>query len=344
MRHTFDIARFETRLPECPLSKTEFTQLSIEEKYEHARHLFANQVTANGYGASVLLFRLKSKEEKSDKKSAEGPVVPPGYVPNVVIGLDPGMRAVSVRRVAYGDWSRRKGIKGHAPRPVKGLKEVLRKRATVVSMDEFRTSKLCSQCHQTLSKVRYSMDTKLPKRKKRKGVILVRNRAEVEFEEKKCHAVLRCDHDDCGARYWDRDVTQWHRRSPVRYCGAWKTPREWRRENVSWCIRRCVDGSISGSGSATGNTVGSPSVDGSISGPGSTTSNTVGSPSVDGSISGPGSATGNTVGSDMSGLANKTPAINTPTTRPTSSRAVDAPTLSTCTVITVLAMLVVAIL
>jgi hypothetical protein len=108
--------------------------------------------------------------------------------------------------VAYGDWSRRKGIKGHAPSPVKCLKEALRKRATVVSMDEFRTSKLCSQCHQTLSSVRYSVNTKLPKRKKRKGVVLARNRAEIQFEEKKCHAVLRCDDEDCEARYWDRDV------------------------------------------------------------------------------------------------------------------------------------------
>ncbi|KAG3019904.1 hypothetical protein PC123_g15843 [Phytophthora cactorum] len=49
--------------------------------------------------------------------------------------------------VAYGDWSRRDGIKGHAPSPVKGLKEALRKHAMVVSMDDFRTSKLCSQCH-----------------------------------------------------------------------------------------------------------------------------------------------------------------------------------------------------
>ncbi|KAG2866516.1 hypothetical protein PC113_g2780 [Phytophthora cactorum] len=73
-------------------------------------------------------------------------------------------------------------------------------------MDEFRPSKLCSQCHQTLSAVRYSVDTKLPKRKKCKGVVLVRNRAEVEFEDKKCHTVLRCDHENCEARYWDRDV------------------------------------------------------------------------------------------------------------------------------------------
>ncbi|KAG6961620.1 hypothetical protein JG688_00008989 [Phytophthora aleatoria] len=72
-------------------------------------------------------------------------------------------------------------------------------------MDEFRTIKLCSQCHQTLSAVRDSLNT-LPKRKKCKGVVLVRNRAEVEFEDKKCHAVLRCDHENCEARYWDRDV------------------------------------------------------------------------------------------------------------------------------------------
>ncbi|KAF1780226.1 hypothetical protein GQ600_22014 [Phytophthora cactorum] len=45
-----------------------------------------------------------------------------------------------------------------------------------------------------------------PKRKKCKGVVLVRNRAEVEFEDKKCHAVLRCDHENYEARYWDRDV------------------------------------------------------------------------------------------------------------------------------------------
>ncbi|KAG6961385.1 hypothetical protein JG688_00009118 [Phytophthora aleatoria] len=99
--------------------------------------------------------------------------------------------------VAYGDWSRRKGIKGHAPSPVKGLKQALQKCSTVVSMDEFRTSKLCSQCHQTLSSVRYSVNTKLPRRKKRKGVVLVRNRAEVQFEEKECHGVLRCDYANC---------------------------------------------------------------------------------------------------------------------------------------------------
>ncbi|RLN11031.1 hypothetical protein BBJ28_00009199 [Nothophytophthora sp. Chile5] len=237
MRHAFDIASFETRRPECHLTKTEFAQSSVEEKYEHVSRLFANQITTDGYGATVPLFRSK---READKSSEDDPVVPVGYMPNIMIGLDPGMRALfcldrpflmwkffrkrmkrvagdeiarrivrTVSRqtcVAYGDWSRRNGIKGHAPSPVKGLKEALRKRATVVSMDEFRTSKLCSQCHQTLSSVRYSVDTRLPKRKKRKGVVLTRNRAEVEFENKKCYVVLRCDHKQCEARYWDRDV------------------------------------------------------------------------------------------------------------------------------------------
>eukprot|EP00644_Phytophthora_capsici_P006819 jgi/Phyca11/103516/e_gw1.8.476.1 len=76
--------------------------------------------------------------------------------------------------VAYGDWSRRKGITGHAPSPVKGLKQALQKRATVVPMDEFKTSKLCSQCHQTLSQT--------------------------------CYGVLRCGHKNCTAQYWDRYV------------------------------------------------------------------------------------------------------------------------------------------
>ncbi|KAG6949175.1 hypothetical protein JG688_00014745, partial [Phytophthora aleatoria] len=100
--------------------------------------------------------------------------------------------------VAYEDWSRRKGIKGHATSPMTELKQALKKCATVVSMDEFRTSKLCSQCHQTLSPVRYLVDTKLPKRIKHQGVVL--------FEEKKCHGVRLCDLVKCNARYSDRDV------------------------------------------------------------------------------------------------------------------------------------------
>ncbi|POM74253.1 Hypothetical protein PHPALM_8826 [Phytophthora palmivora] len=95
MRNAFDISGFETRRLECPISKTEFARLMVEEKYEHASHHFANQITTDGYGASVLLFRPKTEVGKaSDEKSAESYVIPPGYVNDVAIGLDPGMRAI----------------------------------------------------------------------------------------------------------------------------------------------------------------------------------------------------------------------------------------------------------
>ncbi|OWZ04927.1 hypothetical protein PHMEG_00023081 [Phytophthora megakarya] len=56
--------------------------------------------------------------------------------------------------IAYGDWSRRDGIKGHATGPVKGFAEALKKRATVISVDEYRKSKICSCCHQRLKQAR----------------------------------------------------------------------------------------------------------------------------------------------------------------------------------------------
>ncbi|ETP18331.1 hypothetical protein F441_07422 [Phytophthora nicotianae CJ01A1] len=62
MRNAFGMSRFETRSPQCPLPKPEFVSLPVGEKYEHASHLFANQVTTDGYGASLLLFRPKTKK------------------------------------------------------------------------------------------------------------------------------------------------------------------------------------------------------------------------------------------------------------------------------------------
>jgi hypothetical protein len=44
--------------------------------------------------------------------------------------------------IGYGDWSNQAGIKGHPSAPVKGFARALQKRATVVPMDEFKTSKL----------------------------------------------------------------------------------------------------------------------------------------------------------------------------------------------------------
>ncbi|KAG2506196.1 hypothetical protein JM16_008710 [Phytophthora kernoviae] len=56
--------------------------------------------------------------------------------------------------IAYRDWSRRTGIKGHASGPVKRFVEALKRRATVIPMDEYRTSITCSCCHQCLKQAR----------------------------------------------------------------------------------------------------------------------------------------------------------------------------------------------
>ncbi|KAG2948115.1 hypothetical protein PC119_g6125 [Phytophthora cactorum] len=97
MRRAFGIDRFETRKEECPLSKTEFLQLPVEEKYEHASHLFANEIKSDGYSASVLYYRPKHEELGGEDDS----LLPEGYSPDVVIGLDPGMRSLCTAARKY---------------------------------------------------------------------------------------------------------------------------------------------------------------------------------------------------------------------------------------------------
>ncbi|TMW56830.1 hypothetical protein Poli38472_006840 [Pythium oligandrum] len=346
MRKAFDIDEFETLRPDTNVTKEAFRRMPVEEKYAHASHLFANQVTTDGYGASVLLFRPKNELDEAEKQL--GRLVPEEYRPDVVIGLDPGMRSVctavredltqhkrvrrrSVRKkqqrkkswirryggprhkngrdiievhakeyrhlagfrkrraweeglrksnpeyekviiampsfktsrykvylerlqyfwshadflldfcwekpflkwkffnkrhariavdalaarivpdpsrqtcIAYGNWSRRDGIKGHASSPVKGLKQALAKRAKVVILDEFKTSKLCSTCHCELSPVSYLVEPDLDKRRKRRGRVISRSHSS-ERKETKCHAVLQCEEKKCESSYWNRDV------------------------------------------------------------------------------------------------------------------------------------------
>ncbi|KAG2803648.1 hypothetical protein PC129_g19907 [Phytophthora cactorum] len=78
MRRAFAIDRYETRKEECPLSKTEFLQLPVEEKYEHASHLFANEIKSDGYSASDLYYRPKHEELGGEDDS----LVPEGYSPD----------------------------------------------------------------------------------------------------------------------------------------------------------------------------------------------------------------------------------------------------------------------
>ncbi|KAG2503564.1 hypothetical protein BBO99_00007665 [Phytophthora kernoviae] len=56
--------------------------------------------------------------------------------------------------ITYGGWSRRTGIKDHASGPVKEFVEVLKRRATLILMDEYQTSITYSCCHQRLEQAR----------------------------------------------------------------------------------------------------------------------------------------------------------------------------------------------
>jgi transposase len=81
------------------------------------------------------------------------------------------------------------GIKGHPSAPVKGFARALQKRATVVPIDEYKTSKLCSLCHDTLEKAR-----------------LLATNDDGEFELRKNRNILRCASSACRANFWNRDV------------------------------------------------------------------------------------------------------------------------------------------
>ncbi len=87
--------------------------------------------------------------------------------------------------VAYGNWSHREGMRGHTTGPVQEFKKELSKYVTVVDMDEFRTSKLCSECFGELKEHAYPDENRISKS--------TRN-------------VLRCPIKECKAGYWDRDV------------------------------------------------------------------------------------------------------------------------------------------
>ncbi|KAG2502870.1 hypothetical protein JM18_009743, partial [Phytophthora kernoviae] len=70
--------------------------------------------------------------------------------------------------IAYGDWSRRTDIKGHASGPVKGFVEALKRRATMIPMDEYRTIIACSCCHQRLKQTR--LFTKMKRKEDEVGI------------------------------------------------------------------------------------------------------------------------------------------------------------------------------
>jgi hypothetical protein len=140
--------------------------------------------------------------------------------------------------ISYGDWSSQHGIKGHDSGPVKGFAKALKKRATVLPMDEFRTSIACSCCHKRmkdtplLTKASKTKDgeeearkEKVVKKKPKPSAKELKGNATREALEKKETErmknpkladskivlkrnlnILRCTNSRCEANFWNRDV------------------------------------------------------------------------------------------------------------------------------------------
>ncbi|RLN50300.1 hypothetical protein BBJ29_008522 [Phytophthora kernoviae] len=266
IRKVFDVEQFETRNRKfvdeiktngygasiTMIRPVTTTSVVVVEKKVSKKKRKKNDDTAE----------LVSKEKKMRKKKVKTPEeiaeenmfakelfkLGPDYSPDVLTGIDPGMRslvtAMSDRAkmkaldmlakrlvpeaskqvcIAYGDWSRRTGIKGHASGTVKGFVEALKRRATVIPMDEYWRSITCCCCHQRLKQAR--LFTKMKRKEDEVGirqkerlsmkevkeiVEMARFRNPKQADKKvvlKCtRNVLRCTNSGCKANFWNRDV------------------------------------------------------------------------------------------------------------------------------------------
>ena len=94
-----------------------------------------------------------------------------------------GAQEVTKTLVGFGDWSEQDGgfLKGSEKAPVKKMRRMMRDMGIkVVKIDEYRTSKCCSQCM--------------------KG-----DNENVKFNGKESHRIIRCNNSECKT-YWHRDV------------------------------------------------------------------------------------------------------------------------------------------
>ena len=57
-------------------------------------------------------------------------------------------------RIFYGDWSRKTQMKGCAPSPTVGIRNIIAKRFNVVGVDEYKTSITCNTCKNQLDRYR----------------------------------------------------------------------------------------------------------------------------------------------------------------------------------------------
>jgi len=96
--------------------------------------------------------------------------------------------------IGFGDWSKKDGspIKGRYG-PVKKFRAELCRWAHVLDVDEYHTSKRCSECKNTQT-VNVPIDADL--RRKQNGVWITKT---------VCHEIVRCQNNACSKK-WQRDI------------------------------------------------------------------------------------------------------------------------------------------
>ena len=116
--------------------------------------------------------------------------------------------------VGYGDWSNGKGIKGHPCGPYTKLRKELSKYAIVKDIDEYRTSKTCSQCHNH-SLCNMHSEVLCNRKKWKRGVgkragdvkdLACQAHQVRHLVKVKVHGVLHCSTSVCKGKTWDRDI------------------------------------------------------------------------------------------------------------------------------------------
>ena len=88
----------------------------------------------------------------------------------------------------YGNWSQTKQMANYYPTPGIGFKRMLSKSFKIITVDEFKTSKLCCSCEN---------ETENP--------ISRKNPKPYKDDIKTVHSLLRCKNVNCN-KYYDRDV------------------------------------------------------------------------------------------------------------------------------------------
>jgi len=63
------VAQFETRVADCAVSRAAFDAVDHEAKKPYASRYFADQISLNGYGVSVLLTHPTDMRDIPEKAS-----------------------------------------------------------------------------------------------------------------------------------------------------------------------------------------------------------------------------------------------------------------------------------